>query len=1009
MRNRSKGIRITAWLTALLLMLNLFVVGFAAGVAPGDLDGVDGVNEDDVIYLLQHLLMPQDFPVDQTVDYDRNNVVDEDDVIYLLQHLLMPEDFPLPEAGGNTGETTSAVKVLTEIWDAMPEEQKFFAVGGDLTENMVEGAPGACALDPEYLTGILRVPADQVHKIVEAASLVHGMNASYFTCGAFRVTGDLAVFAEAMRESIAGVQRRSVTADKQWVAVIDDYVVACFGISETMDTFEETVYVAHPDADMVYNEPITPGEPGGGADDNETDVMTYAEYEAAALDSAVTVECYVQAHQSWWDGTVAVYAQDRDGAYFIYNMACSEENAAKLTEGTKIRVSGYKGKWCGLIEIMDATFEFVEGADTFVAAPLDVTDLLGTEDLIKHQNKKVSFKGMTVVASNEEGDAFLYRWDGSGEAGDDLYFKASVNGGEYIFHVEQYLTEDGTDVYEAVEALKVGDVIDMEGFLYWYDGAEPHITAVTLDTPAGGNQGGGDDIGDERPAEKVHLTVGIPASAWVLDYDDNALTNWIEETCNVELSFIQYGNSSDMATQITTTIAAGQDLPDILYGFSLGDSAISTYGNDGYFVDLSDYYADKTASKHFWNRMENELSAKDQKAVLNKITDLEHGGMYSVPTVQSSATVNTPYQAWINQQWLDALGLKKPTNMSELYDVLCAFRDRDPNGNGKKDEIPMMGMQNGVNGKVVDWLINMFCYYDRTNPYTVDSNGKLAPVFTTDSYRQAMAFVARLVKDGLLNNMSWSMSSAMAKVLYTPSDGTAICGIFFGNLDAHTTYGSNVLYQYEPLKTWGCAVNSGVTVKAETVITEDCDDPDRAFMVLMKLWSLEGSLRVRYGEYGVNWTDADQGAKSAYGLDATYKLLSDPLNQQNCATWGKVASTFNAYSEGESAQVSDDLTEWEAWKNQINAQAYKNQLEAEQNANPQVTCPVLYYTEDEKWEMDSIKSQVLSAVSRAQSEFCMGSRDTMNDGHWNEYIAELEELGLEEMMTFVQTAYDRQK
>jgi len=62
---------------------------------PGDLDGVNGIDEDDVIYLLQHLLMSDDFPVDQNVDYDKNGIVDEDDVIYLLQHLLMPDDFPL--------------------------------------------------------------------------------------------------------------------------------------------------------------------------------------------------------------------------------------------------------------------------------------------------------------------------------------------------------------------------------------------------------------------------------------------------------------------------------------------------------------------------------------------------------------------------------------------------------------------------------------------------------------------------------------------------------------------------------------------------------------------------------------------------------------------------------------------------------------------------------------------------------------------------------------------------
>ena len=217
--------------------------------------------------------------------------------------------------------------------------------------------------------------------------------------------------------------------------------------------------------------------------DDTVKVMTWAEYDAAAMDSEVIVEVYVQAHQSWWDGKITVYAQDKDGAYFIYNMACTEEDAAKLTEGTKIRVKGYKGEWSGEIEIMDATFEFVEGADKWVAEAEDVTEILASEDLIKHQNKFVAFKGMTVEASqdaNGNNVAFLYSWDGSGEEGSDLYFKVTIGGATYTFCVESYLCGPGTDVYEAVKALEVGDVIDAEGFLYWYEGAQPHITKVTV-------------------------------------------------------------------------------------------------------------------------------------------------------------------------------------------------------------------------------------------------------------------------------------------------------------------------------------------------------------------------------------------------------------------------------------------------------------------------------------------------------------------------------------------------
>ena len=129
-------------------------------------------------------------------------------------------------------------------------------------------------------------------------------------------------------------------------------------------------------------------------------VMTHAEYVAVELDSQVVIETYVQAKQSWWEDKATVYTQDKDGAYFLYNMACSEEDYAKLEKGTKIKVTGYKAEWCGEVEIMDATFEIEEG--NYIAEPVDLTDMLANEDeLIKHQNEKFSVKGLTVSASKD--------------------------------------------------------------------------------------------------------------------------------------------------------------------------------------------------------------------------------------------------------------------------------------------------------------------------------------------------------------------------------------------------------------------------------------------------------------------------------------------------------------------------------------------------------------------------------------------------------------------------------
>jgi len=269
---------------------------------PGELDGNGRVDVDDAIYLLQHVLMPQLFPVTQAADYDGNSDVNVDDAIYLLQHVLMPELFPLK-----------------------------------------------------------------------------------------------------------------------------------------------------------------------GSAEQPQDVMTHDQYLAAELDTPVTVECYVQATQEWWNDTVNVYAQDRDGGYFIYEMACSEADAARLTPGTKIRVSGYKTEWAGLVEIVDGTFTFVENADTYIPEPLEITTSMDAEALIPHQGSRVCFRNMTVTSIE-------YR---NGEPGDDIYVIAEQDGQSYWFTVERYLTAPDTQLYQDVLSLKVGDVVDLEGLLYWYNGPDTHLTSVT--------------------------------------------------------------------------------------------------------------------------------------------------------------------------------------------------------------------------------------------------------------------------------------------------------------------------------------------------------------------------------------------------------------------------------------------------------------------------------------------------------------------------------------------------
>ncbi len=196
--------------------------------------------------------------------------------------------------------------------------------------------------------------------------------------------------------------------------------------------------------------------------------MTHEQYVAAELDAAVVIEGFVQGKQSWWENKASIYLQDGTGGYFVYEMTCTEEEYNKLTVGTKIKVTGYKTAWAGEIEVASgATFEILE--DTWVAKPTDVTALLGKDELIDKQNMLVSFKGMTVKEISFKG----------GQPGDDIYVTLEKDGAEYSFCVERYLTGPETEVYKAVSDLKAGDVITVEGFLYWWEGPNPHITKVT--------------------------------------------------------------------------------------------------------------------------------------------------------------------------------------------------------------------------------------------------------------------------------------------------------------------------------------------------------------------------------------------------------------------------------------------------------------------------------------------------------------------------------------------------
>ena len=261
--------------------------------------------------------------------------------------------------------------------------------------------------------------------------------------------------------------------------------VACGGSSNSAPAQESKTEEAKPAEETQETVESTVEEPEQTEPNIPEDAMNFEDYMAAATDTEVVVQGSIQGKQNYFvkddQGKASIYLQDQNGgAYFIYELPCTEKEYELMEIGKTIKVKGYKSEWSGEIEVIDIeTWMFVDG--DYIAEAEDVTALLGTDDLAAKMNKKVLFKGMKVepIKDKDNNDvAFIYNYDGSGTEGDDLYFNVSVNGQTYTFTVESYLCGPDSDIYKAVKDFHIGDVIDLEGFLYWYNGPNPHITAV---------------------------------------------------------------------------------------------------------------------------------------------------------------------------------------------------------------------------------------------------------------------------------------------------------------------------------------------------------------------------------------------------------------------------------------------------------------------------------------------------------------------------------------------------
>lgn len=526
--------------------------------------------------------------------------------------------------------------------------------------------------------------------------------------------------------------------------------------------------------------------------------------------------------------------------------------------------------------------------------------------------------------------------------------------------------------------------------------------------------GGGNTDETQGNQEPITITIGLPQHLSVQDYDSNKYTEWLEEVSGYNIEFVLFptGEKDYKAKLTTSVLVPDEKLPDILWSFNLNDDTINDYGEQGCFIDLSEYFNDREKSGVWWDRLEEVLTEAEQDKVWRMLHSdsrdsatgetVIDGKIYCFPSLETSLIDTMDFMPLINQNWLKNLNLKMPETLDELVTVLEAFRDQDANGDGDPtNEEPMIGAKNGLGSCTIEWLINFFIYHDDTNHFNVDANGKLYLPYTQEKYKEALLFIRDLIKRDLLNVNTLTYGTGSMKKLLETGDQVGVTVI-------HPTLGFSAdkesIMKWSALDLYGNVYYNPNNFKRNVFITEDCANPDAAWNLLMIMSSKESAARLRYGEKGVDWDWADEGATSIIGLPATIKLYNVVWGTTTNQCWLRASGSVVQYSENEGNQLTGQESPALLHKYEIFKDLHENYQAALAKVDQSQVCPWLRFSEAEDAmapNRESLKDDVVSW----RAKFLNGDKDIKAD--WQEYLNALETAQIQAYLDAGQKCYDR--
>lgn len=457
----------------------------------------------------------------------------------------------------------------------------------------------------------------------------------------------------------------------------------------------------------------------------------------------------------------------------------------------------------------------------------------------------------------------------------------------------------------------------------------------------------------------------------------------MEDATNVTLKW-EVTPGDQYGTVINTRLAAGTDLPDII---NMRASDPTVCGANGTAISLENLI-NETNSPNF-------LKFIEKYPIFKKLLYSPDGHMYYLAGYRGKAELEgDSYDFAIRQDWLDKLGLKKPTLLSEMHDVLVAFRDQDANGNGDKaDEIPLC-----ISADQLKLLSESFGMDLESTDYVASTDGKLSYAYITDNYKKMLQFANQLFAEGLLDPeyatiTDDQIASKEGRNLVGMCDtwGSSTPGI--NNLIKKNGVADANFVMLFPLAgldgTKGHVTTFGMQ-DGQMSISKDCKYPDRALRFLdYCIYSDEGTYLNNVGIEGQTYT---------LGSNGEIKMTDFVMNNPDGLSPIEALRSIGAYGTMPFICLAEG-------RYAFNANIPGQNDFAKQMA-PYINDRIEFSpsTADEATQIAALSADISTAVKEWQLKFVSGEASF---DQWDAYVSAIKSLNVDKMVQIMQTKFDR--